>query len=184
MAMTKRVCVFCRDESKVVTLEHLYPNLLSKKFKKGQVAINEVAGDGISRSWSKAIFQDKAKIVCADCNNRWMSDIESSAKPLLEKLIITTDSLKLDQDLQAKLSLWAQKTTLIMNKATGGKFNIPDDFYTDLYDSQTKPLKIMVSVGWRLLASGSKDEPLATFEIKRLPLLQNLMKKLPGKQLD
>lgn len=172
--MSKRVCVFCRDNSKVLTLEHLHPNWLSQYFKKGQVAINEVAGDGISRSWSKAIFQDKAKIVCGDCNNRWMSDIENTTKSLLEKLIFTTDGMKIDATAQAKIALWAQKTTLVMNKATGGKFQIPDDFYRDLYSSQTKPTKIMVSIGWRLLASGSKEksEPLATFEIKQIARVQ------------
>lgn len=172
--MGKRLCVFCRDESKVLTLEHIHPDWLSQYFKKGLVAINEVAGDGISRSWNKAIFQDKAKIVCGDCNNRWMSDIENTTKPLLEKLIFTTDGMKLDAIAQAKVALWAQKTTLVMNKATGGKFQIPDDFYTDLYSSQTKPTKIMVSIGWRLLASGSKEkgEPLATFEIKQISSVQ------------
>ena len=149
-------------------MEHVYPDWLSKHFPKSLMGINEISGDGSPRSWPEAVFQHKAKIVCADCNNGWMSDIETNAQPILKNLILTHDSAVLDKQAQQKVAVWAQKTVLVLNRATGGSFKIPANFYTDLYDKQAPINSISVTVGWRLQAKGNKAEPLATFEIKQI----------------
>lgn len=164
-----RVCVFCATSGRPLTREHIYPDWLSTRFKKGLVATNEVKSDTASRLWEKAIFQDTVNVVCAECNNGWMSAIESDTKDVLADLIFSVKALSLDEATQQRIALWVQKTVLILNKATGGDFKIPNTFYHDLYSKQ-KPLPgIMVTMGWRMLAKGTKDEPLATFEIKQIP---------------
>lgn len=166
----QRTCCFC--DNTPLTLEHVYPDWLSGYFKKGAVVINEVIEDGVSRTWNKAIFQHKAKIVCASCNNGWMSSLETEVKPILEKLVFTDEKAEIDESQQAILSYWVQKTILILNKSTGGKFKIPVNIYKDLFAHQ-KPLKsIAVNVGWRIKAKGIKDEPLATFEIVQIGNMQ------------
>jgi hypothetical protein len=133
------------------------------------VAVNEVKADNTSRTWEKAIFQDTVNVVCAECNNGWMSDIESNTKDVLADLIFTDKSFELNEVTQQQVALWVQKTVLMLNKAAGGEFSIPNTFYSDLYANKKKPTSIMVTMGWRLQAKGTKDEPLATFEIKQIP---------------
>lgn len=165
-----RVCVFCSSD-KPLTREHVYPDWLSAYFKKGLLVINEVAGDNQHRTWSQPIFQHKARIVCSDCNSGWMSQLEGDTKTVLANLIFTDKPAVIDEAAQKQIALWVQKTALMLNESTGGKFKIPDNFYKDLYSSK-QPLKsIAVTIGWRLQTKGTKNEPLATFEIKQIPKL-------------
>jgi len=164
-----RVCVFCRRDGQRLTGEHIYPDWLSKLFNKKLKVTNEVSGDDLSRKWPKTIFQDKTNQVCGGCNNGWMCTIDNEAKELLISLAFTHHSRTLSQEDQRKISLWVQKTVLVLNKATGGKFEIPDTFYEQLYASQTIPrTNMMVGLGWRAEANGTKEQPLATFEIKQV----------------
>ena len=164
-----RVCMFCQREGQRLTREHVYPNWLSKLFSTKLKVTSEVSGDSIKRTWQSNIFQDKIKLVCGECNSGWMSTIESEVKGLLTSLAFTHDGHTLIQEDQRKLSLWVQKTVLVINKATGGDFDIPIGFYEKLYKSQSQPISnMMVTMGWRMLAKGTKDEPLATFEIKQV----------------
>ena len=166
-----RICAFCSASDKPLTREHVYPNWLSTYFKKGLLVVNEVTGDGKSRSWNEPIFQHKAKVVCADCNNGWMSRLEAHTKSVLADLIFADKPAQLNEDTQRQIALWVQKTVLMLNRSTSGTFKIPDNFYKDLYTSQ-QPLKsIAITMGWRLQAKGTKDEPLASFEIKQIPTL-------------
>lgn len=166
-----RVCAFCSTSNKPLTREHVYPNWLSTYFKKGLLVINEVTTEGQNRAWNEPIFQHKAKIVCSDCNSGWMSQIEGDTKPILADLIFTDKPFVLDEAAQRQIALWVQKTVLMLNGSTSGKFKIPGNFYKDLYTTK-EPLKsIAVTMGWRLHAKGTKDEPLATFEIKQISKL-------------
>lgn len=97
-----------------------------------------------------------------------MSDIESDAKPILTKLAFTYDAYTLTSEEQHKLALWAQKTVLVISKATGGEFDIPRNFYEQLY-KQKQPLNsILVTMGWRLPITSLQTQPLASFEIKQI----------------
>lgn len=164
-----RVCIFCSREGQKLTLEHAYPHWLSGLFSKPLKATNEVSGGNVNRVWQGRVFQHKVKLVCGDCNNGWMSALEGEAKPLLTSLVLTHDGRTFSREDQRIISLWAQKTVLVINKAVGGDFDdIPKIFYEQLY-ADTQPItNIMVSMGWRMLANGSKDQPLASFEIKQV----------------
>lgn len=161
--------MFCHREGQSLTLEHIYPDWLSKLFNQKLKVTNDVSGDDLSRTWQSTVFQDKVKLVCSDCNNGWMSTLEGEVKDLLTSVAFTHDGRTLSQEDQRRLSLWVQKTVLVLSKATGGKFEIPATFYEQLYASQTQPLPtIMVGMGWRVEANGTKEQPLATFEIKQV----------------
>ncbi len=167
-----RVCVFCRREGQKLTLEHVYPDWLSGLFNKSLKGINEVSRDDLHRVWQGKLFQHKVKLVCGDCNNGWMSTLESGVKDLLTSLAFTHDGHALTEEGQRKISLWVQKTALIDNKALGGAFEIPASFYEELYAAKQPLQNIMVSMGWRMLANGSKAQPLASFEIKQVGSVQ------------
>ncbi|HRN96978.1 MAG TPA: hypothetical protein PLZ58_00805 [Candidatus Saccharibacteria bacterium] len=163
----KRACIFCGSDNEL-TREHVFPDWLSSLFDKKIKGVNEVRGDNLNRTWQSSLFQDKTKAICRVCNNGWMSDIESDVKPILTKLAFTYDAYDLGSEDQRKLALWAQKTTLVISKATGGKFDIPRSFYEQLY-KQKQPLKsILVTMGWRLPLTNLQTQPLASFEIKQV----------------
>lgn len=169
-----RVCIFCHREGKRLTREHVYPDWLSKLFDPKIVGINEVSGDSVNRVWQGAVFQHKLKLVCAECNNGWMSDIEGSVKDLLISLAFTHDGHTLSQESQRKLSLWVQKTVLVINKSlgTGSGFDIPFGFYEQLYATKQPINTILVTTGWRMLTSGAINQPVASFEIKQVSTLE------------
>lgn len=165
-----RLCIFCHREGQTLTREHVYPDWLSKLYSQEVVGINEVSGDNLNRIWQGAIFQHKVKLVCVECNNGWMSDLEGGVKDLLVSLAFTHDKCVLSEEDQRKISLWVQKTVLVDNKAIGGKsgFDIPASFYSKLYQTKQPIDTMLVTMGWRILANGSKDQPLASFEIKQV----------------
>lgn len=161
-----RSCCFCGGSP--VTLEHIYPNWLAGHFPKRIKVTNEVTG---KNTWQSSIFQHKAKIVCSKCNNGWMSKLEDDTKPLLEKMIFEANTLSLSSDDQTLLAYWAQKTTLMINRSTGG-LQIPDSFYKEMYEKQVPLKSIAVLLGWRMLAKGTKDQPLASYEINQIGSVQ------------
>lgn len=165
--MKKRTCIFC-GSNKELTREHVFPDWLSSLFDKKMKGTNEVRGDNLSRTWQSSLFQDKMKSVCKACNNGWMSDIESDVKPILIKLAFTYDAHSLTSGDQRKLALWAQKTTLVISKATGGMFDIPYSFYEQLYKQKRPLASILVTMGWRLPLTNLRSQPLASFEIKQV----------------
>lgn len=167
-----RVCIFCRREGQALTREHVYPNWLSGLFNKELKGTNEVSGDNVNRMWQERMFQHKVKLVCGECNNGWMSTLESEVKSILTSLAFTHDGHTLSQEQQRKLAFWVQKTVLVDNKAIGGGFDIPASFYEQLYTAQQPVGNIMVSMGWRMLANGTKDQPIASFEIKQVGSVQ------------
>ncbi len=52
------------------------------------------------------------KIVCSDCNNGWMSKIESDAKPILTDLMLEK-AIIMDRDQQLLVAKWAFLKTII-----------------------------------------------------------------------
>lgn len=165
-----RACIFCGTTNKL-SGEHILPNWLSKMFDKSIVGINEVRGDNLNRSWTKAIFQEKLRKVCEACNHGWMSKLESDAKNMLSILIFTHEQVELVESQQQILSLWAQKTLLVISEATGSAFKIPTSFYSNLYTLKRPLNNILVNMGWKTTLGGTKptNDPLMSFEIKQVP---------------
>jgi len=54
----------------------------------------------------------KVKVVCAGCNNGWMSDLENRAKAIVEPLIDETTTL-IDSEGRLILAEWAVKTSMV-----------------------------------------------------------------------
>jgi hypothetical protein len=147
MDQNKRRCSFC-GEKRVLTLEHVLPDWLAGVFpRKGNVT-NEFIGDEIKK-WESKTFQHKVRMACAQCNNGWMSELESRVKPLFKKLI-ALDQTTIESDDQGTLSLWVQKTILMLNQATPGGIKVTEDLYRDIYFNKTASKKALVNLGWRM----------------------------------
>src|SRR4051812_25295706 len=85
-----RTCIFCGETP--VTREHLWPDWLRRLV---DVPVpfrhhleQEVDGVEVRDERFEAIPYDQTvRVVCAGCNNGWMSRAESDAKPILEPLL-------------------------------------------------------------------------------------------------
>lgn len=54
----------------------------------------------------------KVRSVCSACNNGWMSDLETRAKPVIEPLLDDT-TVVLDAARQATIGVWAVKNAMV-----------------------------------------------------------------------
>jgi hypothetical protein len=83
-------CIFCDCEAKL-TAEHLRSQwinkLLSERTHRYVISHRDRPGAPM-KQWETQSFDLKAKVVCAQCNNGWISDLENKeGKPLLKDLI-------------------------------------------------------------------------------------------------
>ena len=159
-------CLFCQEE-KTLTLEHVLPNWLSTLYPQNTMVINEFTG-GSNKIWPSKIFQHKAKVVCASCNNGWMSDLESKTEPIIKRMI-KLERMLMDKNTQDTLAFWSQKTVLMSNQAVSGGLKITSDLYDDIYDKKDHSAKVLVNIGWRMQFNGNKDQPIGSFEIRQIP---------------
>jgi hypothetical protein len=106
-----RKCVFC--ESAASTKEDAWPRWLVRRlFSTIGVEVEGQRGDKPAKKWRLKQLAQPIKIVCAGCNNGWMSDLEGSAKTVIEPLI---DSDKYDFAIEDRRNLtrWVLKTAMV-----------------------------------------------------------------------
>lgn len=168
MNKDKRACVFCGEGN--LTLEHVFPNWMSKLFDPKTTVTTKIECVGkVEKSYVSSIFQHKAKIVCSTCNGGWMSDIETSVESTLKPMLFNLDySTKLNESDQKSLALWAQKTAMIMCQSTGSNYKIPDESYKKMYQSKAPVDQISVRLGWRLPKKGENGPLLSHFRISQI----------------
>ena len=81
-----RECAFC-FATQGLTKEHIISDWVNGLFP-GRSEVNYQDGKGRAEKWHADKIDWKARVVCRDCNNGWMSDLESTlAKPSLTPLI-------------------------------------------------------------------------------------------------
>lgn len=159
-------CIFCGKQEKL-TKEHVFPNWLSNLYENNDLVINEFVGD-TNIKWLSKIFQHKARVVCRDCNNGWMSDLEKSVIPIIKKMILLK-KMTIDENSQKILSFWAQKTALMINQSMPSGIKITQDVFDDIYKNKSHSNKILVNLGWRMKFNGKKEEPIGSFYIMQIP---------------
>ena len=129
-----RKCVFCGAASNL-TREHVLPDWLTG-IGLDRDASTHQAGPLARRprQWSSTPFRTTVKMVCAACNNGWLSELEGAAKPVLTPLI-RGESRRLPDDDQALIAEWTCKTALISllissEEARHGGYGVPATEYT------------------------------------------------------
>lgn len=89
--------------------------------------------DGRGRKWETVSSEIdwRAKVVCAKCNNGWMSKIESEhAKPVLTPLIKDVDAIPITASLARSLAIFTFKTAVVIDhahKLSGEPYFMLDD---------------------------------------------------------
>lgn len=114
----KKPCIFCEGDGKL-SKEHIYPNWLKEHLinddnssTKHRVTLNQNKPQ-IGKLQRKINFhKQKLRIVCESCNNGWMSQIQSLAKPHLIPLINGEWDAMTPAAYRA-ISVWATMFTIV-----------------------------------------------------------------------
>jgi hypothetical protein len=115
-------CIFCG--AKANSREHAIPKWISKRFNLKGFA--EVLGFGY-RQWRHQVSfaSHRGHIFCKSCNAHF-KQLEDEVIPLLVPMA-SGGSLNLDSEAQAKLALWAVKTTYALIAMQGAIEQVPED---------------------------------------------------------
>lgn len=130
MPTSQPACIFCGHTP--VTEEHPWPKWLKKAMHRpnvprsiyhaGNAVYSSTGQRGIrdrSRFQSGAISSHGLQVVCAKCNNEWMSDLQNQAKPLLIPLIRGKVPI-LTKEHHSILTAWAIMFTMVIEFADLG----------------------------------------------------------------
>lgn len=106
-----RSCMFC--SGRVSTKEDAWPLWLLRRIGADRPGeINGERGGAELRSWCIARPGVRVRFVCRGCNNGWMSELESRAKPVIEPLLDDVPYV-LTADHQRTLAVWAVKSAMV-----------------------------------------------------------------------
>ena len=114
-----RACIFCQQPGRM-TKEHIWGDWLKahiaptmNKHNMQAVRINQpgqpTTGNTLLRAGDP--LRSTVRVVCADCNNQWLSGIQSRAKPILIPLI-KGDRTVLGIEAQQRVSAWCAMATM------------------------------------------------------------------------
>jgi len=155
----RRPCIFC---GRVVPLtrEHLWSQQL------GEILPDIGPGEhifgltGDEASWfvqHRPPFSRAVKIVCAGCNNGWMSRLEKKARPFLEPTIRGDRRVTLQPEGQQVIAMWIAKTAMTMQSSHPTRYPdaIPRSHYTELVQGQRPPMLSQIWIG----AASHDDRP-------------------------
>lgn len=140
-------CIFCkqdRDKAK----EHIWPKWLQEKM----IGTTNWSYSGTHDSISFPISFRKHTgenlvlgDVCKMCNNGWMSNLENNFRPIIEKIQMNTNGLKLLSKYERNIfSVWAFKTSIVINAGTNYRKVVPLKHFHHLYENKSvaKDIKI------------------------------------------
>src|SRR5438067_13424651 len=111
-------CVFCGDDSKRLTGEHVFGNWISEFFKAqyGQVfngTSQLLNADGKVTQYPMVPFQQEVNIVCQRCNGGWMRRLVEDVQPVLKPMMLRQRIL-LRPGSQRKLAAGLAKTAVVL----------------------------------------------------------------------
>jgi hypothetical protein len=148
---SERRCVFCGSTSNL-TREHVLPDWLKGIGLDLAPSVHQSGPHNrVPRQWSSTPFNTTVKLVCATCNNGWLSSLESSARPVLTPLI-RGESQHLLAGNHALIAKWTCKTALVSLLVTSaqdrGGDGVPPSEYTDLYEQRGSVAPLPFSRYW------------------------------------
>jgi hypothetical protein len=106
-----RVCIFCGAAAD--SHEDVWPCWLTSRFVAPGTMETERGPDLQMKTWRVNRPEIAIRCVCARCNNGWMSQLQGSAKPLIEGLWDGA-ACTLDVDACRSLSSWAIMTSMVL----------------------------------------------------------------------
>jgi hypothetical protein len=106
-------CAFCPSTAKM-SGEHVWSDWMNALFPGEKIFYNKTDREN-ERVWSGSELDWKVKVVCEDCNNTWMSNLEEQhAKPTMSDLIVGKVDIPIPQSRANSIALFAFKTAVIL----------------------------------------------------------------------
>ena len=139
-----RQCVFCGKGP--VTMEHLFPQWVTyllktslHGFPSGNLIQIRTIGNQEYRWKTSTPLDFVAKTVCGECNNGWMSKIETDAIPYVTPMI-EGEQITLDRPAQISVATWMGLRTF-MSRSTQDVPMAPllRDWFRGFYETQALP---------------------------------------------
>lgn len=135
-----RKCIFCKGTD--LSKEHIFAQWLLKEL---QITNNEftmthgnIFGHSIStrtHTYSNLVNG----LVCKDCNNGWMSQLESFAQKHITNLMnlngITEELAYLNENYNT-IAKWVFKNVILLNSATNYRLIVPENHYFELFSGK------------------------------------------------
>lgn len=151
-----RTCIFCGRTP--LTKEHVvgdWAGRFADAEQRSIVHLSDREGEAREiREWNARAYDRQARIVCAACNNGWMSDLETRASALL--VPDELDGRTLGHDEQTLLATWAIKTVLVLNAAESRlRRAIPPEAAIDFGHDRRVPVNTEV---WIASYTGDDDQ--------------------------
>jgi hypothetical protein len=185
MASMKR-CVFC-DVAGKRTNEHVIPLWLGPLLHRAQPPTGQSSTgkrfthrfnpgpDDASppREWSTDEVDLVTNSVCERCNNGWLHNLETEARPLLTRLILGTET-DLSSAEQKTVATWSYKTVLLFQLLRAKNARpIPHDRFHELFVHQRPPPEARV---WFGAAKGNNAGHETSTEVNMV----NVQHEVPG----
>jgi hypothetical protein len=108
-------------------------------------------GETVRTVTKEGSFDLVARRVCGDCNNGWMSDVESEMGTLMTSAIRNDHPVTLTRGAQAKVATWCTKTALMLEYALGfvdqRRLYTPLDNCRWLFERRRPPSNTKVWIG-------------------------------------
>ncbi|WP_328525652.1 hypothetical protein [Kribbella sp. NBC_00359] len=102
--------------------------------------------DGPLLAFNGKSFNFTARVACNDCNNGWMSALETAALPILSPMIQERPAELAAEDLETVVT-WAVKTAIVFSQTGNQRDGISAEQGRWVYDHQTPPPNTMAWLG-------------------------------------
>lgn len=122
--MPKRTCIFCLQPGRIEA-EHIWGQWIERIIRSRpgdffviqQLLPNGSSGSGYrpSKQWRDSKIGLTAKLVCRQCNNTWMSDIEKASRSAMKDMILSNDPQTLGEDQCRAIANFLFKTSVILD---------------------------------------------------------------------
>jgi hypothetical protein len=140
-------CIFCGEPAD--SREDIIPTWLNKQALMPPETTRPVTYTShgvVLKEWtSQTLAFLKIKAVCMGCNNGWMSQVETAAKPYLE-LMMKGNNVLLDQAAQVTLATWACLKVMVWESVAEGVVTSPSDRQL-MCKQQVPPAYALVALG-------------------------------------
>ncbi|KJG59888.1 hypothetical protein UA38_01710 [Photobacterium kishitanii] len=144
--MAQKFCIFCGQRG--LTKEHFWPDWLGKQISKNEVVKyiegsiqatpKEDDAEETVNTRSGSVATKKFRVVCATCNNGWMSALEEKVKPIIQNAIAPCN-MKLEKEQLQLFSKWITMKTMLAEHTKLGSNSILKEDLKIFYDKQTVP---------------------------------------------
>jgi hypothetical protein len=82
-----KACAFC-PETANITGEHLWSDWAGKLLGEQEYKFTRTEPDGKQFHWENTALHPKSQVVCGDCNNGWMSELETKTKSVAADIVV------------------------------------------------------------------------------------------------